>query len=141
MTPTRWWLTGAAAPEVIAGIPASHRIHCLALPDRPALQRAMAAASGRTGQLPAERILLLATNSPWADAHEAALREALVNANRPFQVIHPPSAGWLPAVLSLMGVTTTPERPIYRPGTCERCADPACEHQLFRRLLEERRAP
>ncbi len=141
MTPTCWWLVGAAAPEVITGIPASHRIHCLALPDRPALQRAVAAASGPTGQFPAARILLLATDSPWADANEAALREVLEKANGPFQVIHPQSAGWLPAVLSLLGVTPTPERPAYRPWACERCADPVCEHQLFRRLLEERRAP
>lgn len=142
MTAIRWWLAGAGANEVLSGIPASHRPLCLALTDPPGLLAALSGAASPDGMsAPLIHILLLATAGRQADPIETALREVLEKALCPFQVIHPQTDGWLPGVLQLMGILPAPDRPIYSPWGCENCADPACEHRLFQRLLEARRAP
>lgn len=90
--------------------------------------------------------LLLAPDSLEIDlalrsAHEladAALRESLAHRGVAFQVIHATDDSQRLShalrALRLRPAGATPARPWV--WSCEKCSDPSCEHQLFRRLVD-----
>ena len=76
-------------------------------------------------------------------------RQALMSSRQGFQVIHPSTEPLLQELQWALGhhlQRTTghspwPLRTEIAPrwqGVCEKCSDPECEHQLFKRLISEK---
>lgn len=134
MTAPACWLVGAEAAAIHAILPA----------DLPWLLRplvdAQALASAQNGLQPSSppRILLLAGASDRPDEAELAIRTELNRINLPYQVLFAEGGSHLTPLRRCLGLEPAPTRAEYAPWACEACSDPACEHQLFRRLMVEK---
>ena len=89
-----------------------------------------------------------ATASVRQDA-DAQMRQLLAASGLPFQVVYGQGPARLTQALHALGLPVPEEASQTRtqaqfdlnrgrtPWLCEKCSDPACEHQLFTRLLDQ----
>lgn len=94
---------------------------------------------------PFSHVLLCHPAGPADSAAEIwALRQALHAAGRAYQVLHGPSATQRARALAALGLHEDDDAALQdrvqrlRPWACEKCSDPACEHQLFAALQATR---
>ncbi|MFN3375529.1 MAG: hypothetical protein ACK40S_03110 [Burkholderiaceae bacterium] len=78
-----------------------------------------------------------------ADAEVWALRQALQRIARSYQVLHGPLHTQIARAKAALGLPGDDDAlqdrmQRLRPWACEKCSDPACEHQLFTALKAER---
>lgn len=77
---------------------------------------------------------------------DALLRQRLAEADVPYKVVYGTSTKRLDNALRAIGLApSAPSAPASEPGArwvwrCDKCSDPACEHQLFSRLAGGRAA-
>lgn len=146
------------AHQLRDALAADDRIGAVALWSPAARDTAAVIAAALPGALAAASHVLLCSPAPplatpgappgapglGAEAQVWALRQALQQAGQAYQVLHGPLPTQQARARAALGLHDADDAALQdrvqrlRPWACEKCSDPACEHQLFAALQAER---